>query len=124
VETVIRTRAADIRSGFIAEDARKLRRIVDHYAARCGRRTYASLRCNVPYVSAVIEADGGVRPCFFHRRIGNVNDAPLADVLNSPEMAAFRKTLNVQEDPICRRCVCPLYYRAKRSEPLATKSAS
>ncbi len=116
VETVIRTRAADIRSGFIAEDARKLRRIADHYAARCGRGTYTSSKCNVPYVSAVIEADGSVRPCFFHRCFGNVNDASLTEILNSEEMVKFRKTLRVREDPICRRCVCALYYSPGRFE--------
>ena len=34
-------------------------------------------RCNAPWVSAVIEASGDVRPCFFHPVLGNIHQ-PIA----------------------------------------------
>ena len=114
IEKVIRTRAADIQSGFVEESPEKLRRIGDHYAALCGVSDPVAPRCNVPWVSAVVEADGQVRPCFFHRVVGNIHDAPLAEILNADAMVRFRKTLRIEEDPICRRCVCALHLSSPR----------
>ena len=33
--------------------------------------------CNAPWVSTVVEADGDVRPCFFHAPLGNIHQQPL-----------------------------------------------
>jgi MoaA/NifB/PqqE/SkfB family radical SAM enzyme len=41
-------------------------------------------RCNAPWVSAVLETDGTVRPCFFHEPIGNAREESLAAVINGP----------------------------------------
>ena len=97
--------------GFVAESPEKLRRIAQHFRAQIGLAAAVAPRCNAPWVSAVLEADGTVRPCFFHAPIGKT--APgrtLADVLASPEAEAFRAGLDVASDPICRRCVCS-YFR-------------
>jgi radical SAM protein with 4Fe4S-binding SPASM domain len=56
-----------------------------------------------------VESDGTVRPCFFHRAIGNARQRPLREVLNGEEALAFRAGLDVASDPTCRRCVCSLY---------------
>ncbi|MBE0572400.1 MAG: SPASM domain-containing protein, partial [Ignavibacteriaceae bacterium] len=61
-----------------------------------------------PWVSAVIEADGSVRPCFFHEVIGDIREAYLADIINSEKSISFRKNLDVQTNPICKKCVCSL----------------
>jgi radical SAM protein with 4Fe4S-binding SPASM domain len=61
-------------------------------------------------VSAVIEADGAVRPCFFHRPIGNIHDGSLENVVNGSSAVSFRQSLDVANDSICRRCVCSLHY--------------
>jgi MoaA/NifB/PqqE/SkfB family radical SAM enzyme len=60
-----REHAADFRAGFIAESPQKLRRILQYYAALRGRGPFPPVRCNAPEFSAVLEAGGGVRPCFF-----------------------------------------------------------
>ena len=49
--------------GYVAEDPEKLRRIVSHFRAYLGQTHFRAPRCNAPWVSAVIEADGAVRPC-------------------------------------------------------------
>lgn len=95
--------------GFVLETPEKLRRIGLHFRAHLGLAEPVSPRCNAPWVSAVIESDGTVRPCFFHRPIGNVRGQTLAAVINGPQAVEFRRTLNVPQDPICRRCVCSLY---------------
>jgi hypothetical protein len=66
-------------------------------------------RCNAPWVSAVVESDGTLRPCFFHAPIGNISEESLAQALNGPLAVAFRKSLDVAQNPICRRCVCSLH---------------
>jgi radical SAM protein with 4Fe4S-binding SPASM domain len=67
--------------------------------------------CNAPWVSAVVETDGTVRPCFFHRPIGNLGDQSLEDIINSKSALDFRKELDIPNNPICNRCVCSLNYR-------------
>lgn len=95
-------------TGFVREGREKLQRIAQHYRAHLNLSAAVAPKCNAPWVSAVIEADGNVRPCFFHKTIGNLNGRTLADVLNGPEALDFRRNLDVATNPICRRCVCSL----------------
>jgi MoaA/NifB/PqqE/SkfB family radical SAM enzyme len=99
--------------GFVAETPEKLRRIVRHFRAHFEAQNPEAPRCNAPWVSAVVEADGTVRPCFFHHAIGKITpEAPLLGVLNNPEAIAFREGLDVSSNPVCRRCVCSLNWRS------------
>src|SRR5262249_53575655 len=77
IERLIRNHHEDLDSGFVAENADKLRRIVLHFRAHLGQTKAVAPRCNAPWVSAVIEASGDVRPCFFHPAVGNIHDQPL-----------------------------------------------
>jgi hypothetical protein len=74
--------------------------------------------CNAPWVSAVWEAGGDVRPCFFHPPIGNTAAATVEEIVNGPAAVAFRERLSVVDDPICRRCVCSLYRPLQDAEKL------
>jgi MoaA/NifB/PqqE/SkfB family radical SAM enzyme len=98
----------DISDGFIAESPEKLVDIYHYYAAFYGLNPFPYKRCNAPWVSTVIEADGSVRPCFFHETMGNIRESSLGDILNSPEAINFRKTLNMASNAICTKCVCSL----------------
>ncbi|MGO8789415.1 MAG: radical SAM protein [Terriglobia bacterium] len=98
-----------MRSGFIRESPEKLRRIALHFRAHFGQAPPAAPRCNAPWVSAVIESDGSVRPCFFHRPFGNIRGGTFVDVLNNEAAVEFRSQLNISENPTCRRCVCSLF---------------
>jgi Fe-coproporphyrin III synthase len=109
IEQVRLRHEADIASGFVAESSDKLRQIVDHFEAHLGLRQPSSPRCNAPWVSAVVEANGDVRPCFFHPAIGNLNYEPFMDVVNGPQAIAFRESLDVPSNSTCQRCVCSLY---------------
>ena len=97
--------------GFVAEGAKKLRRIPQHFRAQLGLARPEAPRCNAPWVSAVVEASGTVRPCFFHRPIGSLKSHTLLQVLNSFEAQQFRASLNVATNPVCRRCVCSLNWQ-------------
>lgn len=99
----------EMESGFIVESPEKLRRIVRHYKAILGREKPVAPHCNAPWVSAVIEADGMVRPCFFHHAIGNIHDGTLEEVLNSQAALNFRRRLDIANNPVCQKCVCSLY---------------
>jgi Fe-coproporphyrin III synthase len=106
--------------GFILETPAKLRRIVAHFRAHYGLEPHVAPRCNAPWVSAVVEPNGDVRPCFFHPPIGNTARATLGEVLNGPRAVAFRKELNVAENPICQRCVCSLWVQDGLLRPQQT----
>jgi MoaA/NifB/PqqE/SkfB family radical SAM enzyme len=94
--------------GFIAESPEKIQQVYQYYAAFYGLNSFPYKKCNAPWVSTVIEADGNVRPCFFHEVIGNIRDSSLATVLNTPEAISFRKTLDMGTNPTCVKCVCSL----------------
>lgn len=95
-------------SGFMAESAEKIQQIYQYYAAYYELAPFPYKKCNAPWVSTVIEADGSVRPCFFHDTIGNIKDASLASILNSSEAINFRKTLDMGKNKTCVKCVCSL----------------
>jgi Fe-coproporphyrin III synthase len=98
---------SDVR--YVAESPAKLRRIVHHFRVQGGLCRPQSPVCNAPWVSAVIEVDGSVRPCFFHNAVGNVQDDTLEDIINGSRARQFRSQLNVAANPTCQRCVCSLY---------------
>lgn len=108
LERMTEQHAADFDFGFIAESPQKLKRIVHHFRAHLGLAEPVSPTCNAPWVSAVVEADGTVRPCFFHPPLGNISNNSLENIVNSDSAIAFRKSLSITENPICRRCVCSL----------------
>ena len=106
IESII---ASGDAAGFVAESPDKLRRIARHFRAHLGQLEPVAPLCNAPWVSVVVEADGIVRPCFFHQPIGRIDaGTTLADVLNGFEAVLFRNGLDVETNPICRRCVCSL----------------
>jgi MoaA/NifB/PqqE/SkfB family radical SAM enzyme len=97
---------------YVLESPEKLRRIAHHFRSCLGLTTPRAPLCNAPWTSAVIEADGAVRPCFFHREIGRLDQvATLADILNGPDAIAFRSGLKVESNPICANCVCSLNWK-------------
>jgi MoaA/NifB/PqqE/SkfB family radical SAM enzyme len=110
IEAMERELRPEFASGFIAESPEKLRtRILRHYRALAGEDTFAPVSCRAPWISCVVEANGDVRPCFFHRVVGNVRESGgLEAVLNSPAAVAFRRDLDVRTNPTCARCVCTL----------------
>jgi MoaA/NifB/PqqE/SkfB family radical SAM enzyme len=98
-------------TGFVLESREKLQRIVRHFQAHLGLAEEAAPRCNAPWVSAVVETDGTVRPCFFQPPLGTVAGGSLLQVVNGPQAVAFRAALNVATNPVCRRCVCSLNWQ-------------
>jgi MoaA/NifB/PqqE/SkfB family radical SAM enzyme len=109
VERLISERDFDLKSGLVVESAGKLRRIVNHFRAHLGQTQHVAPRCNAPWVSAVIEASGEVRPCFFHPSFGNIHKQSLIEIVNSPAALRFRSNLDVATNPTCQRCVCSLH---------------
>ena len=107
VEHTIAERAADFESGFVAESPDKLRRLPQYYAAAAGLAPFPPVSCNAPYISVVIEANGDVRPCFFHTTLGSIRRSRLADIIGR-ELSAFRDMLSVDRNPVCQRCVCSI----------------
>ena len=108
VEDMIERHATASPPDFIAESPAKLRALARHFLATNGLGEHPPRACNAPWVSTVIEADGTVRPCFFHPPLGNIRERSLAAVLNSRRAVAFREQLDVATNEVCRRCVCTL----------------
>jgi Fe-coproporphyrin III synthase len=95
-------------SRFIAESPMKMRKIVQYYKAVNGAAEFPEPVCNAPWVSAVIESDGSVMPCFFHKPYGNIYENNFLDIINSSEAISFRKNLDMNRDDVCKKCVCSL----------------
>ena len=107
--------AEEFRSGFIAENPQKLRRIHQYFAAVQGQAPYPPVRCNAPEFSAVIDAKRQVHPCFFitgPSRIGPpvtpASAGAFGDTLNSDAMVRYARQfvpVNVGNAlPACARC--------------------
>jgi MoaA/NifB/PqqE/SkfB family radical SAM enzyme len=109
MEEVIKSNDLNFRNGFIVESPEKIRKIYQYYSAVHGLCDFPYKKCNAPWVSAVIEPDGSVRPCFFHNSIGNIREQSLQGILNSEAGMNFRKELDMDTNETCRRCVCSLY---------------
>src|SRR6185436_16456034 len=107
VESTIRTHADAFAAHRIAPDPDGMRRLVAYYRAHLGQGRFVAPACNAPWASLFIEADGDVRPCFFHPAVGNLRDRPLGHLL-SEAMPAFRAGLDVETNATCTRCVCSL----------------
>jgi MoaA/NifB/PqqE/SkfB family radical SAM enzyme len=107
-EDIIGKHAADFACHFIAESPEKLRKIYGYYSAFFNLNPFPYKKCNAPWVSAVVEADGTVRPCFFHPPMGNIHQESFEDILNSKESINFRKELDMDKDSTCVKCVCYL----------------
>lgn len=108
VQELIKYHRTAIDERFIAEPPEKLQKIYDYYAAFYGKNPFPYKKCNAPWVSTVIEADGTVRPCFFHEPFGNIHEQKLDAIVNSPAAIAFRKNLDMDKNETCVRCVCYL----------------
>jgi len=98
----------DFNSRYIAESPAKISDIYNYYAAFYKLNPFPYKKCNAPWVSTVIEADGNVRPCFFHDIIGNIHQDSLAGILNSDKAVEFRRMLDMSKDSTCVKCVCTL----------------
>jgi MoaA/NifB/PqqE/SkfB family radical SAM enzyme len=110
VEALVVENAADIHTRFVRESESRLRRIIRRFREHLGELAPVAPLCNAPWVSAVFEVDGSIRPCFFHPKFGDTHAASLEQALNGDEAILFRSSLKVSDDPICRRCVCSLNY--------------
>ncbi len=108
LEKIFTKHKEDFESGFIAESPSKLQKIYQYYAAFYRHNPFPYKKCNAPWVSTVIEADGTVLPCFFHAPLGNIRERSLEEILNSGKSIGFRRELDIDNDPTCMKCVCYL----------------
>ena len=107
VEDTMRSHTDDFDSRFVAESPDRLRRLPRYYAALAGLGPFPPVSCNAPWMSVVIEADGTVRPCFFHAPVGNIREQSLETIVGT-NLPTFRRSLRVSRDGRCQRCVCSI----------------
>jgi MoaA/NifB/PqqE/SkfB family radical SAM enzyme/SAM-dependent methyltransferase len=98
-------RAGGLTDGFVSETAGKLARFARHLRASGGTGSYERPACDAPWWSSVVDADGSLRPCFFHAPVGNARDG--FSVLRAG--AGYRQALAGirSANGTCDRCVCP-----------------
>ena len=109
LESLFVTFAADFASGRIAEPPDKLRRMPAYFRGLASGE-FPPVRCNAPHISAVVEVDGRLRPCYFLPEMAALNDAnDLPAALNTPQALALRQAYQAGERAECARCVCPLH---------------
>jgi MoaA/NifB/PqqE/SkfB family radical SAM enzyme len=90
--------------GFVSEGPAKLLRLARHIRASRGERSFERPPCDAPWWSSVVDADGSLRPCFFHAPVGDVR-AGLAAVRQGD---GYRRALAAirADNETCDRCVC------------------
>lgn len=105
--------ASDFATGRIAESPAKLRKMLGYFGAVLQQNEYPHVRCNAPHLSAIIEVDGTLRPCYFLPAMGKVNGTSLHDAINTPAALDLRRAYRSGERSECQSCVCPLYKDAR-----------
>lgn len=73
-----------------------------------GGLSLPNFTCRSAWTNLFIGADGNVYPCLIHK-IGNVREASLKFLWNSPSMREFRRRIRNQPFPVCQGC-CELEY--------------
>jgi MoaA/NifB/PqqE/SkfB family radical SAM enzyme len=111
IERLIAEHQQDIDSGFVLESPAKLRRLVSYFRANLGQQEHVAPYCNAPWVSAVIDSSGEVRPCFFHPPIGSIHENTVNEIVNGPAALHFRAHLDIPTNSVCRSCVCSLHFK-------------
>jgi MoaA/NifB/PqqE/SkfB family radical SAM enzyme len=106
IDALARDHAAEVDRGFVQESIAKLRRLEAYYRAVCGLGPYPPVRCNAPEFSAVVEADGQLRPCFFIPGPPGVPGDEGLGALESPAMQRLRADIRAGRRAECTRCVC------------------
>lgn len=91
--------------GFILESFEKLRRLATHLRASAGAARFEAPECDAPWWSSVVEADGRLRPCFFHAPLGDARHGLSASRRSEAYQGAL--ALVRSANPTCERCVCP-----------------
>ena len=117
---------AAFRSGLIAESPQKLRRLLQYFRALHGLGPPPPVRCNAPDFSAVVDANGSVRPCFFIAGPAGtaVRSRDLQAVLNDAPMRELRDSIRAGSRRECATCVCPLWRDFQRGDRLIPVSRS
>ncbi len=96
--------------GRIAESPEKLRGYAAYFSAVLGHRKFKLPPCNSPQISAAIDVDGSIRPCFFLPVGGNIREESLSKALNHKSMLKLRGEFRKKSRKECERCVCPIVY--------------
>jgi Fe-coproporphyrin III synthase len=91
--------------GFVAEDARGVRRVLQHLSAGAGFGPFERPACDAPWWSSVVDADGQARPCFFHEPVGDARRG-LGALRGSSDYRTALARIRAP-NPTCERCVCP-----------------
>jgi MoaA/NifB/PqqE/SkfB family radical SAM enzyme len=106
---LLQKHGAAFSSRFISETPEKLAAIITYYKALQGKAAFPVKRCNAPWVSAVVEADGSVRPCFFLDAYGSIREESFEGLINGEKAQKFRAQLASCPPDTCTRCVCSLH---------------
>jgi MoaA/NifB/PqqE/SkfB family radical SAM enzyme len=99
--------------GFVLETPDRLRALARHLRASAGLAPFERPRCDAPWWSVVVEADGALRPCFFHPALGDARSGLPSVRASSSYRGALRRIRAL--NATCERCVCPKWRGA--SEP-------
>jgi radical SAM protein with 4Fe4S-binding SPASM domain len=105
IELLLTDHSKEFERGFILNTPAQLWDIYRYYKALLGQCDLPPVKCRAPWISAVLEADGRLRPCFLHPSYGNIGDKGLIAILNSKEAVRFRRELKVSRNEICQKCV-------------------
>jgi MoaA/NifB/PqqE/SkfB family radical SAM enzyme len=120
LDSLVEEHAAAFHAGLIAESPQKLRRLLQYFRAIHGLSAHPPVRCNAPEFSAVVDANGRVKPCFF---IGGPTGAVLADgdlatTVNGKAMVELRETIRRGGRRECTSCVCSIWRDFRQGDTL------
>ena len=91
-------------SKFIIEGFKNLLRIYNYYAAQSGKNKFPPAVCNLPWLYAVVEADGQLKPCCLYSSVGSIRQERLEELVRGEMMIKSRNKIRHSQSLVCSRC--------------------
>lgn len=110
IDKIGRNYRQDIRNGFLRPNIKGFRMIRDYFLACRGGGDFPGRKCDMPFISLTMEADGDVKPCFFLEAFADIHEiekSGIEPIIKSQRLAEIRRRYKEGRIPECRRCVQP-----------------
>ena len=105
IQNLKKAQAHYFSSRFIIEGYRNLLNIYNYYGAMIGKLKFFGVSCNLPWRLIVMQPNGDVRPCCFHREMGNIRKESFEQIVKSVRMIEFRRKLKKKRQAMCSGCI-------------------
>lgn len=102
------------KNDFLVLKGKDLKFINQYYLALNSGQNFPKIQCNTPSFSTILDYEWNVYPCFFMKKIGNINNSTYKKIIKSAKLEKIEKEVLSGKNEFCQKCVFPDYLPLKR----------